>query len=108
LTLATGADPSTIEAAAQRLLAARQIPRDRVKGGAIKTYDLRPLLSSVAIETGGSRADAPVCLLIRTRIHPELGSGRPEDVVAALADELGTPLDVTESIRERLVLADEL
>jgi len=108
VTLATATDPATIEAAAQRLLAAREIPRDRVKGGAVKTYDLRPLLSSIVVEMAVAEADAPLFLLVRTRIHPELGSGRPEDVVAALADELGTPLDVAETIRERLVLAEEL
>jgi radical SAM-linked protein len=110
VTLATAADAATIEAAAKRLLGARQIPRDRVKGGAVRTYDLRPLLSSIAVQTAPATADvgAPVLLIIRTRIHPELGSGRPEDVVAALADELGTPLEVVETIRERLVLADDL
>jgi radical SAM-linked protein len=110
VTLATAADPATIEDAAKRLLAARQIPWDRVKGGAVRTYDLRPLLSSIAVEAAPAMAGlgAPVLLLMRTRIHPELGSGRPEDVVGALADELGTSLDVAETIRERLVLAEEL
>ena len=44
----------------------------------------------------------------RTRFDPVRGTGRPEEVVAALADLAGTPLPVGSIVRERLVLADEL
>jgi hypothetical protein len=45
---------------------------------------------------------------LRTRIHPELGSGRPEEALAALEDELGLPLEGVATVRERLVLAEDL
>jgi hypothetical protein len=45
---------------------------------------------------------------MRTRIHPELGTGRPEEVVAALSDDLGSPLAIERIVRRRLLLLDEL
>ncbi len=106
-----------VAAASDRLLAADRLPRERAKGGGMKTYDLRPLLISVGIAAApeprpvGAGSDAGagdrVVVRVRTRIHPELGSGRPEEVIAALAEEAGTRLEAVETIRERLVLADD-
>jgi hypothetical protein len=45
---------------------------------------------------------------LRARIHPELGTGRPDEVIAALGDEAGVTLTVESLVRERLLLADEL
>ena len=45
---------------------------------------------------------------MRTRIHPELGTGRPDEVVAALSDEAAAPLAIEGIVRRRLLLADEL
>jgi hypothetical protein len=79
----------------------------------VKSYDLRPLLISIRIG-GGDEGDGlktpteQLVVRLRTRIHPELGSGRPEEVLAALSDELGVALEAAETARERLVLADEL
>jgi hypothetical protein len=67
-------------------------------------YDLRPLVIDVGLRDGGP----PVTLAIRTRIHPELGTGRPEEVVDALGEMIGAPLAVGRTVRERLVLLDEL
>jgi hypothetical protein len=67
-------------------------------------YDLRPLLVDRAVAEAGP----PTVIVARTRFHPELGTGRPEEVVAALGDALGAPIDVASVVRERLVLADEL
>jgi radical SAM-linked protein len=92
-----------LQAAANRTLAATTLPRDRLKGGVAKTYDLRPLI--VSLEAGGAE-DAAVSM--RTRIHPELGTGRPDEVVAALADEVGRPLPIVSTVRRKLLLADEL
>ena len=47
-------------------------------------------------------------LRMRTRIHPELGTGRPDEVVAALSDELGGPIAIRAISRRRLLLADDL
>jgi hypothetical protein len=105
-------DEGAIAAAADRLMAADRLDRERAKGGGVKSYDLRPLLMSIAtaIEPGeaGEAGHERVVVRVRTRIHPELGSGRPEEVVAALAEALGAPLEATETIRERLVLSDDL
>jgi hypothetical protein len=105
-------DQGTIAAAADRLLAADRLDRERAKGGGVKSYDLRPLLISIATAVepgeGGESRDEQVVVRVRTRIHPELGSGRPEEVIGALAEALGAPLEATETIRERLVLTDDL
>jgi hypothetical protein len=113
VTLAGEPDEREVAAAAQRVIGARSLPRSRAKGGAVKSYDLRPLLISIRIGGGddGDSVKGPAQQLLvrlRTRIHPELGSGRPEEVLAALSDELGVALQAAETVRERLVLADEL
>ncbi len=104
-------DAGAISAAAGRLVAADRLVRERAKGGGVKSYDLRPLLVSIATalesRTPSGERDR-VVVRVRARIHPELGSGRPEEVIAALAEELGEPLEATETIRERLVLVDDL
>ncbi len=89
--------------AAAALLAARRLERRRAKGGGLVTYDLRPLLLDVAVDGG-----PPTVVRARTRIHPELGSGRPDEVVAALGDFLGADVPVASIERERLWLADDL
>ena len=93
-----------IQAAADELLAARAIVRERPRGGATVSYDLRPLLLDVAVVDAGP----PPVLGVRTRLHPELGTGRPEEVVAALADHLGVALAVESIVRLRLLLVDDL
>ena len=93
-----------VAAAARAVTAAPSLPRRREKGGGPVTYDLRPLL--VTIDVAGT--GPPVVIRARTRFHPSLGTGRPEEVVAALADELGRPLTTSSVVRERLILADEL
>ena len=111
--LAGELDEREVAAAARRVIGARSLPRSRAKGGAVKSYDLRPLLISIRIG-GGDEGDSvkgparQLLVRLRTRIHPELGSGRPEEVLAALSDELGVALQAAETVRERLVLADEL
>lgn len=93
-----------IQGAADELLAARSIIRERPRGGASASYDLRPLLVDLAVVDAGP----PPVLDVRTRLHPELGAGRPEEVVAALADHLGVALAVESMVRTRLLLADDL
>ena len=55
-----------------------------------------------------SAADGRVDVRARTRFDPVRGTGRPEEVVAALGDLAGSPLHVASIVRERLILADEL
>jgi hypothetical protein len=97
-------DRASAEAAAARLLAATRLPRVRIKGTSAKTYDLRPLLLAIDVELSpdGGR------VRVRTRLHPELGSGRPDEVIAALGEQLGVTLTPASVARERLLLVDDL
>ena len=97
------ADAAAFRTAAAELVAARRIPRQRLKGDTTVAYDLRPLLISVGVEAG-----PPVTVRTRTRFDPELGTGRPEEVLAALAEGLGSPLQARSIVRERLLLAEDL
>ena len=96
------ADPDAFAAAASALLEAERLPRTRIKGGSSVAYDLRPLLAEIGVLDPGP----PVVLRVRTRIHPELGTGRPEEALAAIADRLGCSLAPRSIVRERLILAD--
>ena len=97
-------DAPALASACKTLVGASALPRERQKGDGMVRYDLRPLLVDVGVAATGP----PVVLRTRTRIHPELGSGRPEEVVAALADAAGVALEIASIERERLVLADDL
>ena len=88
-----------------RLLAAASVPRTRDRGGRSATYDLRPLLTDVAVVTGISSVGPPD-LRMRTRFDPQRGVGRPEEVVAALTELVGRPLQVDGIRRDRLLTAD--
>ena len=103
IVLAGNPPVEALREAATRLLAANRLPRQRARGDTSVGYDLRPLLLDISVDDG-----PPVLLTIRTRFHPELGTGRPEEVTAALGDHLGQPLDVASMVRERLVLVDDL
>ncbi len=100
-----GGDPPVerLDEAARALLAARSVPRERAKGERTVAYDLRPLVADLRVEPGPSPS-----LVARTRFHPELGSGRPEEVVAALADRARVALEVERIVRLRLLLADDI
>jgi hypothetical protein len=97
-----GIDRDRLVEAATSLLAARELPRVRQKGDGTVAYDLRPLLLDVSVDPGLGNV-----IRVRTRIHPELGTGRPEEVVAALGDELGGAPEVRAVVRERLILSGE-
>ena len=99
--LEDGPEPDSLAEAARALLAARELPRVRQKGEGSVAYDLRPLLVDVSLDRVGGLIRA------RTRIHPELGTGRPEEVVAALGDRLGRALEVRAIVREGVILAGE-
>ena len=88
-------------AAARQLLAAPTLPRVRSKGTVEKRYDLRPLLADITVADGAGDA-----IRIRTRFDPEVGSGRPDEVIAALAEAAGATLGIAGVVRERLILAE--
>ncbi len=98
------ADAPELTGACSTLVAARSLPRQRAKGGTLVDYDLRPLLVDVKVIGSGP----PVQIRARTRFDPVRGTGRPEEVVAALGDRLGRTLEVGSVVRERLLLVDEL
>jgi radical SAM-linked protein len=99
----TNADRGRLAAAVRQLVEAPRLDRERQKGGTIKTYDLRPLIAGLDLLPD---ADPPT-LRLTTRIHPELGSGRPDEVLAALGEAADGPLDVAAIVRERLILAGD-
>ena len=103
IVLADGADASAVARACGILLAAASLDRRRSKGGEVVRYDLRPLLLDVRVADAGP----PTVVAARTRFHPELGTGRPEEVVAAIGDAAGVPVAIAATIRERLLLADD-
>ena len=94
-------------AAHGRARGARAAARCAQKGGGVR--GLRP--PAAALGRGGRPAAGRRSVLrVRTRIHPELGTGRPEEVVAALGDGLGHDRSTIAQriVRERLILsADE-
>jgi radical SAM-linked protein len=96
-------DPAVLATACEAILEAKELPRERAKGTTVVAYDLRPLLADVRMIDAGP----PACVRARTRFDPIRGTGRPEEVVAALGDRLGAPLEVVSIVRERLILADE-
>jgi radical SAM-linked protein len=101
IVLEGGAHGAGVETAARRLLEAPELPRDRPRGAETVRYDLRPLIVELAVDNG-----PPVVVRARTRFHPELGTGRPEEVLAALAEVAGQPMHPEAIVRERLILAD--
>jgi radical SAM-linked protein len=96
----TGAD---VSAAAASMLASRSIPWQRERGGRTVDLDLRPLVAAIDV-----LREVPLELRIRALIHPERGTGRPDELVAALGQRLGRDLPVASVVRERVLLADEL
>jgi hypothetical protein len=103
--LAPGSVPvSRLAAASDELLAASGLPRERAKGDTMVAYDLRPFLDD--LEVTASARDGSVVIRMTLRHDPEKGIGRPEEVLAALGDRVGTTLVPVLIVRERLVLAE--
>jgi hypothetical protein len=135
-----GVERKGLASAATRLLSAERLPRERRRETKTVAYDLRPLIIDLRVRDTDAAILAPdgvpagaSVLWMRLRHSQERGSGRADEVVAALADELGLatavePRDTSEtpgaaetrgggdrpkiesvmSVRERLWLAEEL
>ncbi len=95
---------STLHDAAAALLDAETLPRERAKGETLVAYDLRPFL--VGLDVSVTEGDAGPVVTMTLRHDPEKGVGRPEEVLAALGERVGTELGTASLVRERLVLAD--
>lgn len=100
-----GGDPAAdvMHEAVRALLAEPTLPRIRQKGGRDVAYDLRPLVGALDVVPG-----PPTLLRVRALFDPERGSGRPEEVLAALSDRLARPIAAAAIVRERLLLAEDI
>ena len=99
-----GVARAALSAACARLLGGSELPWTRRKGVREISFDLRALIADVAVLTEDR---LELDLRIRTRFDPVRGVGRPEDVVAALAELSALAIDVRSIVRERLYLAGE-
>ena len=75
--------PETVEAVRTRiqaLLDMPAIPRQRHHKGKMQTYDLRPLVQSLAVEAGPTGEQS---ISMRLQASPQ-GAGRPDEVIDAL------------------------
>jgi uncharacterized protein DUF2344 len=93
-----------LRAAASRLLAVRSLPRVRARGTDTVRYDLRPLVSDITVIADGP----PAVLRVRTRFDPALGTGRPEEVVAALGEASRSTIGMGTIVREQILVAADL
>ncbi len=134
-----GVEREDLDSAAARLMARESLPRERRRESKAIRYDLRPLIIDLRVRdadraplaVAGAPAGMPAGvaeLWMRLRHSQERGSGRADEVVAALADDLGLTaagepseegaakapdaggrtIECVLSVRERLWLADEL
>jgi len=95
-----------LEGAVFALLDAPALPRERRREKKTTAYDLRPLILALEVRAGGGIA---VTLAMRLRHAPD-AVGRPEEVVAALAEPpavLDEAPIVRSIVRERIVMADD-
>lgn len=98
------ADADDVDRATRSLLAADRLDRPGRKGDASRSYDLRPLIVDLAVS-----AAEPVGAVVRMRLRhqSEAGTGRPDEVILAVEQELGSAIAVLSMVRERLVLGVE-
>ena len=94
-----GTAPIDLASAIEALLAAETLPRGRARSGGSASANLRPLIHDVQEHPGG--------LWMRLRMDPSLGSGRPDEVLAAIIAMTGRDITATRIRRERLWLRDE-
>jgi radical SAM-linked protein len=115
-----GIEGAAAEEGIRTLLAATRLPRERRREDKVTAYDLRPLLIDLRADRPG---EAPgVVLWMRLRHSQDEGSGRAEEVVAALAEALqgrgavghteattdSPAIEMVHPVRERLWLTGEL
>lgn len=102
----TGSAPGRIAEAAGALLRTDRLERERTRGSRGGRFDLRPLVADVGVDPVPSEgADAIVRFV--GRVDPSLGTGRPDDLLAALSEFAGAPLLATRIVRTRVRLADD-
>ena len=104
----SGASTAEIAGAMGTLLASPRLDCTRAKGTERRaSYDLRPLI--IALEPPvASEADGPSIVRMILRTSSDGPSGRPDEVILALGDALGRPLELGDLVRERLWTSDEV
>ncbi len=96
-----GTTPGQLSTAAGELLAAKRLNRTRTKGAEQRqAYDLRPLILGLEVD------DLVVRMILRA--SSDGPSGRPDELLLALAEAAGQPLEQVQLVRERLWTADEV
>jgi radical SAM-linked protein len=107
----SGAEPSDVADATGGLLAADRLDRTRSKGSERSVqYDLRPLILGLVAFPGLEGPEQTIVRMI-LRTSSDGPSGRPDEVILALGEVLGTQLELVELVelvRERLWTADEV
>lgn len=105
---AAGALAAAVRAAAANLLAAPSLRRERQREKRTTTYDLRPLLDRLEVVAWDDGAPGGPAGILRMRLrHAPEAVGRPEEVLAALAEVVGSCLETRSIVRERVLLEGE-
>lgn len=91
-----------LRGAAEALLDAPSLVRERRKGEASVSYDLRPFIAGLEVAPAGEA----LILRMTLRHDPEKGVGRPDEVLAALGEAAGVALEPVELVRERIELGE--
>ena len=91
-----GVSRERVEGAVRSLLAAKELRREKRREKKVTAYDLRPLLLDLQVRPPDAAAGATESpdlaaagLWMRLRNSQDLGSGRADEVVEAIAAELG-------------------
>lgn len=102
-----GVPAAPLAEAARALLAAATLPRVRRREKRPTSYDLRPLLLGLEVRPAAGGVGATLAMRLR---HAPDAVGRPEEVIAALAEPpspIAGSLTARTVVRERLVMADD-
>jgi len=94
-----------LDAAVEAFLTSARVEIQREKGGGTVSVDIRALV--LRLQRTASLGDDAFELHMRLRLGGAGGVGRPEEIVAALADGLPGPLRIDELARARILLADD-
>ncbi len=101
---------TALQGALDRLLAAERLDRRRQKEKKVVAYDLRPLIVTLDVvtwdATGGAGSGAGT-VRVTLRHSQDEGTGRPDEIVAAISEAIPAELAVVQAVRERLILADD-
>jgi radical SAM-linked protein len=89
ITLA-GLEPGTLSRAADELLAAGEVPVERMTKKGLRRFDARAAIVSLEVRPGGESANAEeTCAILQVVLRHGTPSVRPDDVLAALREVTG-------------------